>query len=95
MYTASYGQASATMGFLLGLKAFSAAVLGGIGNIRGAVLGGFLLGIIEAMGAGYLSDWTHGLMGSEYKDIFAFLVLIAVLMVRPSGLLGERQSERA
>ncbi|MDE2421761.1 MAG: branched-chain amino acid ABC transporter permease [Gammaproteobacteria bacterium] len=95
MYTASYGQASATMGFLLGLKAFSAAVLGGIGNIRGAVLGGFVLGVIEAMGAGYLSDWTHGLMGSEYKDIFAFLVLIAVLMVRPSGLLGERQSERA
>jgi branched-chain amino acid transport system permease protein len=95
MYTASYGQASATMGFLLGLKAFSAAVLGGIGNIRGAVVGGFLLGIIEAMGAGYLSDWTHGLMGSEYKDIFAFLVLIAVLMIRPSGLFGERQSERA
>ncbi len=95
MYTASYGQASATMGFLLGLKAFSAAVLGGIGNIRGAVLGGFVLGVIEAMGAGYLSDWTGGLMGSEYKDIFAFLVLIAVLMVRPSGLLGERVSERA
>ncbi len=95
MYTASYGQASATMGFLLGLKAFSAAVLGGIGNIRGAVLGGFVLGIIEAMGAGYLSDWTGGLMGSEYKDIFAFLVLIAVLMVKPSGLFGERESERA
>lgn len=95
MYTASYGQAQASMGFLLGLKAFSAAVLGGIGNIRGALLGGFLLGLIEAFGAGYLADMTGGFMGSEYKDVFAFLVLIAVLMVRPSGLLGEKESERA
>jgi branched-chain amino acid transport system permease protein len=74
MVAANYGQAHAYMGFLLGLKAFCAAVLGGIGNIAGAVIGGFL-GIIESLGAGYLGDLTNNFLGSQYQDIFAFLVL--------------------
>jgi branched-chain amino acid transport system permease protein len=111
-----YGIAQYQMGFILGLKAFSAAVLGGIGNLAGAMLGGVLLGLIEALGAGYvgdltnlcqLADWSDAiarrcaddpnltLFGSNYQDVFAFLVLIAVLIFRPSGLLGERVSERA
>lgn len=83
------------MGFMLGLKAFSAAVLGGIGNIGGAVVGGLLLGVIEALAGGYLADMTGGVLGSQYQDIVAFIVLIAVLVLRPSGLLGERLAERA
>jgi branched-chain amino acid transport system permease protein len=111
-----YGIAHYQMGFILGLKAFSAAVLGGIGNLAGAMLGGLLLGIIEALGAGYVGDLTNlcnlaswstalaqrcaqdphlTLFGSNYQDVFAFLVLIAVLIFRPSGLLGERVSDRA
>ena len=82
------------MGFMLGLKAFCAAVLGGIGNIAGAVIGGLLLGIIESIGAGYLGEWTNGFLGSQYQDIFAFLVLILVLVFRPSGLMGEKMAER-
>jgi len=95
MVSANYGQADPYMGFILGLKAFSAAVLGGIGNLGGAVLGGLLLGLIESLGAGYIGDLTGGVLGSHYQDIFAFLVLIAVLVFRPSGLLGERVAERA
>jgi branched-chain amino acid transport system permease protein len=83
------------MGFTPGLKAFTAAVLGGIGNIPGAMLGGLLLGLIEALGAGYIGDLTNGILGSHYQDIFAFLVLVAVLIFRPSGLLGERVADRA
>jgi len=111
-----YGVAHYQMGFLLGLKAFSAAVLGGIGNLAGAMLGGLLLGVIEALGAGYVGELTNlcGLMefsdalarrcavdpnltlfGSNYQDVFAFIVLILVLVFRPSGLLGERVAERA
>src|SRR3954468_1181642 len=111
-----YGIAHYQMGFLLGLKAFSAAVLGGIGNLGGAMLGGLLLGVIEALGAGYVGDLTNlcqiahwspaiaercvndpnlTLFGSNYQDVFAFLVLITVLIFRPSGLLGERVSDRA
>lgn len=95
MVSAYYGLAHYYMGFLLGLKAFSAAVLGGIGNITGAVLGGMLLGIIEALGAGYIGDLTGGFLGSHYQDVFAFMVLILVLVFRPSGLLGERVANRA
>ena len=95
MVSANYGLAHYYMGFLLGLKAFTAAVLGGIGNLRGAMLGGLLLGLIESLGAGYIGDITGGFMGSQYQDVFAFLVLIAVLIFRPSGLLGERLAERA
>ena len=90
-----YGIAHYTMGSLLGLKAFSAAVLGGIGNLAGAMLGGILLGIVEALGAGYIGDLTNNVFGSNYQDVFAFLVLIAVLVFRPSGLLGERVGDRA
>ena len=95
MVSAYYGLAHYYMGFLLGLKAFSAAVLGGIGNLAGAMLGGLLLGVIEAMGAGYIGDITGGFLGSHYQDVFAFFVLILVLVFRPSGLLGERVAERA
>ena len=90
-----YGIAHYSMGSLLGLKAFSAAVLGGIGNLAGAMLGGILLGIVEALGAGYIGDLTNNVFGSNYQDVFAFLVLIAVLVFRPSGLLGERVGDRA
>ncbi|WP_126447049.1 branched-chain amino acid ABC transporter permease [Sulfuricystis multivorans] len=111
-----YGIAHYTMGFTLGLKAFSAAVLGGIGNIAGAMAGGILLGLVEALGTGYISEisdlchwpvvsgWLTDrcadggnvvLFGSNYQDVFAFLVLILVLVFRPSGLLGERVAERA
>jgi len=95
MVSANYGLAHYYMGFLLGLKAFTAAVLGGIGNLRGAMLGGLLLGLIESLGAGYIGDLTGGFMGSQYQDVFAFFVLIAVLVFRPSGLLGEQLAERA
>ena len=95
MVSANYSIAHYYMGFMLGLKAFTAAVLGGIGNIAGAVLGGLLLGLIESLGAGYIGDLTGGFLGSNYQDIFAFFVLIGVLVFRPSGLIGERVSERA
>ncbi|MGE0874386.1 MAG: branched-chain amino acid ABC transporter permease [Burkholderiales bacterium] len=111
-----YGVAQYTMGSILGLKAFAAAVLGGIGNIPGAMLGGLVLGVVEALGAGYIgdltdlcriagvSDWLTArckadshfiLFGSNYQDVFAFVVLILVLVFRPSGLLGERVGDRA
>jgi len=95
MVSAYYGLAHYYMGFLLGLKAFSAAVLGGIGNLAGAMLGGLLLGLIESFGAGYIGDLTGGFLGSNYQDVFAFFVLITVLVFRPSGLLGVRGGERA
>ncbi len=95
MWAANYGSVQHTMGFLPGLKAFTAAVFGGIGNLPGAVVGGLLLGVIEAMGAGYIGDWTGGVLGSNYQDIFAFAVLILVLTLRPQGLLGERVADRA
>ena len=74
-------------GFIPGMKAFIAAVLGGIGNIPGALVGGLALGLVEAMGAGYIS--------AEYEDVFAFVVLVVVLIFRPSGLLGQRVADRA
>jgi len=90
-----YGIAHYSMGSLLGMKAFSAAVLGGIGNLAGAMLGGILLGVVEALAAGYIGDLTNNVFGSNYQDVFAFLMLIAVLVFRPSGLLGERVGDRA
>jgi branched-chain amino acid transport system permease protein len=95
MYAANYGTVQHTMGFLPGLKAFTAAVFGGIGNLAGAVLGGVLLGLIEALGSGYIGSLTGGVFGSQYSDIFAFAVLILILTVRPQGLLGERVADRA
>ncbi len=95
MYAANYGTVQHTMGFLPGLKAFTAAVFGGIGNLGGAVVGGILLGLIESIGAGYIGTLTGGVLGSNYSDIFAFIVLIVVLTLRPSGLLGERVADRA
>ena len=91
----NYSVAHYQMGFMLGLKAFTAAVLGGIGNLAGAMVGGLLLGLIEALGSGYVGDLTGGVFGSNYRDVFAFIVLIVVLIFRPSGLLGERVAERA
>jgi branched-chain amino acid transport system permease protein len=82
-------------GFIPGLKAFTAAVLGGIGNIPGAMLGGMLLGVLEAFAASYLSILTDGAFGAEYKDVFAFVILILILIFRPKGLLGEKVREEA
>ena len=95
MWAANYGTVQHSMGFLPWLKAFTAAVLGGIGNLAGAVVGGILLGLVEALGAGYLGVLTGGVLGSHYADIFAFVALILVLTLRPQGLLGERVADRA
>jgi branched-chain amino acid transport system permease protein len=81
-----YGTVNFYIGYIAGMKAFTAAVLGGIGNVPGAMLGGFILGILESLGAGYL--WP------EYKDAFAFLVLVLILIIRPQGLLGERVPDK-
>ena len=95
MFASNYGIAHYAMGFMPGLKAFTAAVLGGIGNLAGAMLGGIVLGLVEAVGAGYIEDFTFGFLNSSYQDIFAFVILGAVLIFRPTGLLGERVSDRA
>ena len=89
MWASNYGTIQHTMGFLPGLKAFTAAVFGGIGNLEGAVVGGILLGLIESIGSGYIGELTGGVLGSQYSDIFG------VLTLRPSGLLGERTAERS
>jgi branched-chain amino acid transport system permease protein len=86
MVTLYYGVVHFFMGYTAGLKAFTAAVLGGIGSIPGAMLGGIVLGLIENFGASYVS--------SVYKDAFAFLVLIITLIIRPSGLLGQRSVDK-
>jgi branched-chain amino acid transport system permease protein len=95
MWAANYGSVQHTMGFLPGLKAFTAAVFGGIGNLAGAMVGGIALGLIESLGSGYIGPLTGGILGSHYQDIFAFIVLILVLTLRPAGLLGERVADRA
>jgi branched-chain amino acid transport system permease protein len=81
-----YGLVNYYIGYVAGIKAFTAAVLGGIGNIPGAMLGGFLLGLFESFGAGYISG--------EFKDVFAFALLILVLLFKPSGLLGETVTQK-
>jgi len=86
MIAMHYGLINFYMGYVAGLKAFTAAVLGGIGNIPGAMFGGILLGLVESFGAGYIS--------AEYKDVFAFAILILVLIFKPSGLLGESLQEK-
>ncbi|NYD40228.1 branched-chain amino acid ABC transporter permease [Nocardioides panaciterrulae] len=86
MAGAYYGKIDFLMGFVIGLKAFTAAVIGGIGNFPGAMLGGLLLGLLESFG----TQW----LGGEWRDVFTFAVLILLLSVRPTGLLGERVTER-
>lgn len=88
LYGMNYGSIKYNLGFLPGAKAFTAAVLGGIGNIRGAVLGGFILGLLEVLAAGYIPN------GAQWRDVIAFSVLILVLLVRPSGILGEKIAEK-
>jgi branched-chain amino acid transport system permease protein len=87
MVASNYGQAHYYMGFMLGLKAFTAAVMGGIGNLWGAMVGGLILGLVENVGLIFVRG--------DYKDIFAFVVLVAVLIFRPQGLIGEKVAERA
>lgn len=88
LYGMNYGSIKYNLGFLPGAKAFTAAVLGGIGNIRGAVLGGFILGALEVFAAGYIPN------GAQWRDVIAFSILIVVLLIRPSGLLGEKVAEK-
>jgi branched-chain amino acid transport system permease protein len=95
LFGVQYGLINPYSGFIPGLKAFTAAVLGGIGNIPGAMVGGLVLGLLEAFAAAYLSLLTGGAFGAEYKDIFAFSMLILILIFRPKGLLGEVVRERA
>ena len=95
LFGVQYGLINPYTGFIPGLKAFTAAVLGGIGNIPGAMVGGLVLGLLEAFAASYLSLLTGGAFGAEYKDIFAFSALILILIFRPKGLLGEVVRERA
>ncbi|HEX8908429.1 MAG TPA: branched-chain amino acid ABC transporter permease [Anaeromyxobacteraceae bacterium] len=95
LFGIQYGLINPYSGFIPGLKAFTAAVLGGIGNIPGAMAGGLVLGMLEAFAASYLSLLTGGAFGAEYKDIFAFSVLILILIFRPRGLLGEVVRERS
>jgi branched-chain amino acid transport system permease protein len=95
LFGVQYSLINPYTGFIPGLKAFTAAVLGGIGNIPGAMMGGLVLGLLEAFAASYLSLVTGGAFGAEYKDIFAFSILILILIFRPKGLLGEIVRERA
>jgi branched-chain amino acid transport system permease protein len=95
LFGVQYGLINPYTGFIPGLKAFTAAVLGGIGNIPGAMIGGLVLGLLEAFAASYLSLLTGGAFGAEYKDVFAFSILILILIFRPKGLLGEVVRERA
>ncbi|HEX9117282.1 MAG TPA: branched-chain amino acid ABC transporter permease, partial [Anaerolineae bacterium] len=95
MYALKFTRIDPYVGFYPGIKAFTAAVLGGIGNLTGALLGGIVLGMLETFAGTYLSIFTMGAAGTEYKDIFAFAILILVLIFRPNGLLGENVSQKA
>ena len=95
LYILTLERTAFNVGFFIGIKAFTAAVLGGIGNIPGAMLGGLVLGLLESFAASYLSLLTGGAFGAEYKDILAFSILILILIFRPKGLLGEVVRERA
>lgn len=95
LYALKFTRIDPFVGFMPGMKAFTAAVLGGIGNLTGALLGGIVLGMLESFAGAYLGTFTMGNFGSEYKDIIAFAVLIVVIIFRPSGLLGEQVSQKA
>ncbi|KZE64936.1 ABC transporter permease [Fictibacillus phosphorivorans] len=94
LFAVQYGTIDPYIGFILGLKAFTAAVLGGIGNIRGAMAGGLMLGILEMFAAANLQLLTGGIFGAEYKDVFAFAILIIVLIFKPEGLFGKAVTEK-
>ncbi len=95
MYALKFTRIDPFVGFMPGIKAFAAAVLGGIGNLTGALLGGIVLGMIESFAGAYLGTFTQGMFGAEYKDMVAFLILILVIIFRPNGLLGENLSQKA
>jgi branched-chain amino acid transport system permease protein len=94
LFAIQYSLIHPYVGFILGIKAFTAAVFGGIGNIPGAMMGGIILGLIETFGAAFLGTATNGMMGAEYKDVFAFLILIIILIFKPDGLLGSTVKEK-
>jgi branched-chain amino acid transport system permease protein len=94
LFAVQYTAVDPYIGFVLGIKAFTAAVFGGIGKLPGAMLGGILLGLFEAYGAAFLGSATHGVLGAEYKDVLAFALLILILIFRPSGLLGQDVGEK-
>jgi len=94
LFAVQYGTIDPYIGFILGMKAFTAAVMGGIGNIRGAMVGGVLLGVIEMFASANLSVLTHGVFAAEYKDVFAFAILIIVLIFKPEGLFGKAVIEK-
>jgi branched-chain amino acid transport system permease protein len=95
LYALKFTRIDPYVGFFPGIKAFTAAVMGGIGNITGALLGGIVLGMLETFAGTYLAVFTMGAAGAEYKDILAFAILILVLIFRPSGLLGEQVGQKA
>jgi branched-chain amino acid transport system permease protein len=95
LYALKFTRIDPYVGFMPGMKAFTAAVLGGIGNLTGALLGGIVLGMLESFAGAYLGTYTMGAFGAEYKDIIAFAVLIIFIIFRPSGLLGEQVSQKA
>ena len=95
LYALKFTRIDPFVGFMPGIKAFAAAVLGGIGNLTGALLGGMVLGMIESFAGAYLGTYTMGAFGAEYKDMVAFLILILVIVFRPNGLLGEQVSQKA
>lgn len=94
LFAIQYGTIDPYIGFILGIKAFTAAVLGGIGNIRGAMVGGMVIGMLEMFAAANLSGLTGGVFGAEYKDVFAFIILIIVLIFKPEGLFGKAAVEK-
>ncbi|MGU3473984.1 branched-chain amino acid ABC transporter permease [Paenibacillus sp. D51F] len=94
LFAQQYGTIDPYIGFILGMKAFTAAVLGGIGNIRGAMFGGFVIGILEMFASSNLGTLTGGSFGAEYKDVFAFSILIIVLIFKPEGLFGRAVKEK-
>jgi branched-chain amino acid transport system permease protein len=94
MYCAAYPQVSPMMGAMLGLKAFVAAVLGGIGSIPGAMIGGLAIGLIESLTKAYIGTITAGVITSAFSDAIVFGILIVVLLVKPSGIMGKNEGEK-
>ena len=94
MFGIMYTQVNPFVGFIPGIKAFTAAVLGGIGSFPGAMLGGLILGQLETLGGFYLPFFTDGVIGTEYKDVFGFVILVLLLLCRPQGLLGKAQKDK-